>query len=106
MNKIGKVLVEGFEWTPTKHTECNLGKWYYSEGKEFIKRFGHKALELFNLLESAHEKLHNFGINTVKYHKENNLDRSLFEMTEMYKCSQEVVEILSRLQEIILNEKS
>ena len=64
------MVLEGkSDWIPTDHTQCNLGKWYYSEGKMIIDKYGARAVEIFTSMEDAHARLHNLGISAIEFQK-------------------------------------
>ncbi len=60
-NAYASILNEGLEQNFGTHTECRLGKWYLSQGKE---RFG--ETEAFKLMDKPHERVHSLVRENIK----------------------------------------
>ncbi len=97
MDKVIKSIEGEIDWIPTDHTKCNLGKWYYSKGKEDISKFGSKAMEIFEKIEPAHAKLHQLGISSIKKYREGDKEEGLKLAEEMLEFSKNIVDLLKEL---------
>ena len=102
MDNVAKSLEGKSDWIPTDHTKCNLGKWYYSEGRKEIDKYGLKAVEIFNSIEDAHARLHTLGINAIKQAQEGNLREAFDLAVEMYESSKDIVDKLFALYEEVV----
>ncbi|MCX7739136.1 MAG: CZB domain-containing protein [Hydrogenothermaceae bacterium] len=40
------------------HTQCDLGKWYYSVGTDVMKKYGDECVYAYKELEEFHIKFH------------------------------------------------
>ncbi len=99
MDKVIRSIEGEIDWIPTDHTKCNLGKWYYSKGKEDISKFGSDAISIFEKIEPAHAKLHQLGISAIKMYREGKSDEGLKLTEEMLEFSKNIVELLKKLYE-------
>ena len=102
MDNVAKSLEGKSDWVPTDHTQCNLGKWYYSEGRRVIDKYGARAVDIFNSIESAHARLHTLGITAIKLQKEGKPEEAFRKAVEMYDSSKEIVDKLFMLYEEIV----
>ena len=102
MDNVAKSLEGKSDWIPTDHTKCNLGKWYYSEGKKEIDKYGLKAVEIFNSIEDAHARLHTLGINAIKKAQEGDLKAAYDLAVKMYESSKDIIDKLFALYEEVL----
>ncbi len=99
MNNVLKTLEGLQDWIPTDHTKCNLGKWYYSEGKKEIDKYGKKAVEIFIAMEDDHARLHSLGIKAIQSMKEGKIDEAFKFADEMLKASEAIINKLLALYE-------
>jgi len=90
------------EWLPTDHTQCNLGKWYYSEGKTEIEKYGPEAISIFRSIEQPHANLHSLGINSIKKAKAGNSKEAIELAKKMYKESKEIIDKIIQLYNVII----
>jgi methyl-accepting chemotaxis protein len=102
MDNVAKSLEGKSDWIPTDHTQCNLGKWYYSEGKKVIDKYGIRAVEIFNSIEDAHARLHSLGIEAIKLQKEGKAEEAFRKAVDMYDSSKEIIDKLFMLYEEIV----
>ena len=102
MDNVAKSLEDKSDWVPTDHTQCNLGKWYYSEGKRIIDKYGPRAVEIFNSIEDAHARLHTLGITAIKLQKEGQAEEAFRKAVDMYASSKEIIDKLLMLYEEIV----
>ncbi len=88
-------------WKPTDHTQCKLGKWYYSTGKEEISKYGEEAVKIFNEIEPYHAKLHQTGISAIENHEMGNIEEAHRLVEEMLDLSKDIIELLLKLNSIV-----
>ncbi len=88
-------------WKPTDHTQCKLGKWYYSTGKEEISKYGEEAVKIFNEIEPFHAKLHQTGIAAIENHERGNIEEAHKLVDEMLDLSKDIIELLLKLNSIV-----
>ncbi|WP_425440022.1 CZB domain-containing protein [Persephonella hydrogeniphila] len=101
MEKISLSLEGKIDWTPTDHTQCNLGKWYYSKGKEEIKMYDQQAVEIFNSIEEPHARLHTIGISAIRKAKEKEAKEAIELAKKMYRESKEIIDKLFQLYNVV-----
>lgn len=75
------------------HTECRLGKWYYSDDSENFKDD-----RTFIKFEKSHIRLHELAKEATLAYNNNNIDSAKKALEEMDVCSKEVVEALTELK--------
>ena len=97
MDNVIKAIEGKTDWRPTDHTQCNLGKWYYSKGKEVISGYGNEALSTFNEIEPAHKRLHTLGINAIKIYEEGKKEEAYELIEDMLDSSEKIVKLLFKL---------
>ncbi len=102
MEKVSLSLEGKIEWLPTDHTQCNLGKWYYSEGKTEIEKYGIEATNIFRSIEQPHANLHSLGINSIKKAREGNFKEAVELAKKMYKESKEIIDKILQLYDVII----
>ncbi len=102
MDNVIKAIEDKTDWRPTDHTKCKLGQWYYSSGMEEVKKYGEKAVEIFNKIEPAHAKLHSLGIEAIESCKLNgDVDLTCNIVEEMLDSSKEIIDLLLELYNIV-----
>jgi len=77
------------------HSQCRLGQWYYTRGKEALA-----SEEAFQRLEEPHRKIHAIGREVFNHHKAGEREKALEKLGEMEQLSHEVVSILDEIDEI------
>ena len=82
------------------HSECELGKWFYEEGKEI---FGN--IRAVKYLEINHEKLHKIEENIWEANNNGNFDLANILYSDMLTVSKRIISIFNEAQEFI-NDKS
>ena len=102
MRNVIKSIKGEIQWTPTDHTQCNLGKWYYSEGRKQIEKYGDEAVKLFEDIEEYHAGLHRLGIEAIKKHQEGKYEESYDLVAQMLSYSRNIINILDKLTMVIL----
>ncbi len=102
MRNVIKSIKGEIQWTPTDHTQCNLGKWYYSEGRTQVEKYGEEAIKVFEEMEEYHAGLHKLGIDAIKKHQEGKYEESYQLVAEMLSYSRNIIDLLDKLTMIIL----
>jgi methyl-accepting chemotaxis protein len=75
------------------HTHCDLGKWFYSEGKE---KYGH--LPSIQAFESVHKDLHDSVILIIELKLKGNTAAAEKEYKELVKISDHIIELLNQAE--------
>ncbi len=75
------------------HTQCYLGKWYYSIGKEMC---GH--LESFKAIEPPHIELHKLAREIYELKKAGQVEEATEKLMRVKEVAREIVENLNRLK--------
>ncbi len=100
------LTIEGkMDWTPTDHTGCKLGKWYYGEGPEEIKQYGEEAERIFKEMEPAHAKIHRLGIEAIQKAKEGEGEQAYELVSEMLENSSDIINLLLQLYSIVAKKR-
>ncbi|WP_456401069.1 methyl-accepting chemotaxis protein [Persephonella sp.] len=97
MDNVIKAIEGKTSWRPTDHTQCNLGKWYYSKGKTDIAKFGPEAVKIFEDIEPAHKNLHSLGIRALDLYQNGNKNEAYKMVEEMLDSSEVIVNLLFKL---------
>ena len=101
MKNITEVISGKSEWTPPHFTECTLGKWYYSVGKGEISEIGAEALERFSKIEEPHKEFHQLGNKILENFKKGKVVEATEQSFELISLSQNVVEGIKKLAELV-----
>ncbi|WP_456401256.1 methyl-accepting chemotaxis protein [Persephonella sp.] len=102
MQSVFKAIEGKITYTPVDHTQCPLGKWYYSVGLREVTEYGDEAVELFRNMEKIHADFHLAGNEAVKLYNEGKVEESLVKVDEMLKHSKELVSTLIRIYNIMM----
>ncbi len=102
MEKVSQSLEGKIDWIPTDHTQCNLGKWYYSEGKKEIEKYGSEAINVFISIEQPHSNLHSIGISAIKKAREGNFKEAVELAKKMYAESKDIIDKILKLHSVII----
>ncbi len=79
------------------HTKCRLGCWYYhGEGHKNFARF-----PSFKKMETPHLGVHKNGIEALRAHERGDVDAAIRHLGEMERSSEQVVELLTHLEQEI-----
>lgn len=78
------------------HTTCRLGRWYYGHGTQRLSNH-----PLFARLENPHRDLHQTAARAVKAWNEGRRDEARKLVEEVVALSQEIVPLLTELQEVV-----
>lgn len=87
-----KLTEQNNEGEVTSHTECRLGKWYYSSDSEHFSK-----LMSFGNLESPHQMLHSSGKLALEYSRSGDNDLMSGALKSMEQASEEVMKQLEVL---------
>lgn len=82
------------------HTQCRLGKWYYSKGKEL---FGH--LGDYQQIEQPHILMHKVGIEALNLLQQQKTDEGLEKLAEMEQAGRLILSKLDALSRQVLEEQ-
>jgi len=105
MENVAKTIEGDIDWTPTDHTQCKLGKWYYGNGLEEVSKYGEEAVKIFKKMEPAHAKIHKLGIEAIQKHKEGKTEESYQLVCDMLDSSHDIINYLLELYTIISSKK-
>ncbi|NPA12983.1 MAG: hypothetical protein GXO45_03235 [Aquificae bacterium] len=106
MKNLADVIAGKTDWTPPNFTECDLGKWYYSTGREEMESIGDRAVDLFNQIEIPHKDFHEVGDRFLVDFKRGNLEEAVLEGIEFIKQSEKIIESIRQLAENIKSTSS
>ncbi|NLO89238.1 MAG: hypothetical protein GX088_02770 [Clostridia bacterium] len=73
------------------HTQCNLGKWYYSQGKDAIKDYSPEAQRLFKEIEEPHRLVHVYGKEAVDKHRDGDRNGTYTAVSNLTEASKKVI---------------
>jgi len=82
------------------HSESRLGEWYYGQGKELL---GNEPI--FKELEKPHSLVHEVARKAVQAYNEGKTELAGGYLEEVEKCSNIVIEKLTKLQIIIASKE-
>ncbi len=90
-------LVAGVEVSeeklPIRHTDCQFGQWYHSEGKSIL---GH--LEIFRHIDGAHEMLHSIYEQIYNLVRDNEMEKARKKLDELIGVSRTLLEQIELLE--------
>ena len=75
------------------HKDCDLGKWYYTEG---LENYG--SVPVFKEMESFHEKFHKLVQDVVNLKESGNQEEAENSFTELGIVSEKVIMLLEQLE--------
>lgn len=81
---------------PDQHN-CQLGKWYYGEGRQIIQGYSAEVKELYAKLEEPHRLVHQHGLAALQYHERGDSDTAFREAMNLTGAAREVISVLMRL---------
>jgi len=94
--EIYKVMMGLSDRTPESfavHTECRLGKWYFSgEGKEFFSQ-----LDGYREMDMPHKAVHEYGRTAMQAMKNGDTEKALMLLAQTETASMDVLKSLDRL---------
>ena len=79
------------------HHQCNLGRWYYSQGKEIIKNYSPEAQRLFRDIEEPHCQIHMYGKEAVKKHRDGDRNGAYTAISNLTEASKKVIHMFMQL---------
>jgi methyl-accepting chemotaxis protein len=74
------------------HTQCRLGKWYYSHGKDL-----YSASEAFRSIETPHARVHALGKEIDQLTKRGDLDQASHKLEQMEELSKKMFALFDQL---------
>ncbi|WP_305793578.1 methyl-accepting chemotaxis protein [Pampinifervens florentissimum] len=99
-NVTDSVVYKRFEFL-ADHTQCALGKWYYSTGLEDMKRYGDECVNLFKAIEEPHIKYHRDGNHIIQLMREGKLEEAINKLMDYVVDSQQIIDRIQALAECI-----
>ncbi|WP_456463434.1 methyl-accepting chemotaxis protein [Persephonella sp.] len=103
MKNLAEVISGESDWTPLHFTECPLGKWYYTSGKDEVSRMGDEAFKEFLEIEDPHKEFHQLEGEIIKNLKKGNIIDTTELSFKLITVSQKVVESIKRLANTVKN---
>lgn len=100
LNKIKATLAGKGNFKGTDCRCCALGKWIYSEGVDYAAQFNPFAQQLFNDMVAAHERFHEASATTLQCQQVGNELGQYRALTEMYQLSNQLVQMLLKLDQM------
>ena len=79
------------------HHHCNLGKWYYGEGRETIKGYSPEVQKLYTMLEEPHRLVHQYGLRAIDYHVKDEPEAAFRETMHLTEAAREIINVLMKL---------
>jgi len=80
----------------TSHTNCRLGKWYYSD-----QSIGVKDHEAFKKLEEPHKRVHECAKHAFEAYEKGNTDEANRALEQLEQASNEVISLLQQLEKSV-----
>ncbi len=85
---------------------CQLGKWYYGEGKEIIKGYSSEVQELYNMLEEPHNRVHQIGLAAVDFYEKGDEEAAFSESMKLTEAARKIIYTFLKLIEAVKKESS
>lgn len=101
MRNVTRSIVEKKHDPLADHTQCALGKWYYSTGLEDMKKYGEECLNLFKAIEEPHIKYHRDGNHIVQLMREGRLEEAIEKLIDYITNSQGIIDRIHALADCI-----
>ncbi len=105
MDNVTEVLAGNLDWTPPPHTQCALGKWYYSTGLQDVEKLSPEAVQIFKEIEEPHRRYHELGIAAINAHKDGRDEEAYKLASQMIDTSKEIIDKLMRLAKIAFDQE-
>lgn len=90
---------------PDQHN-CQLGKWYYGEGRAVIQGYSAEVKELYAKLEEPHRLVHQHGLAALHHHERGDSDAAFREAMNLTGAARQVISVLMRLISAVRIEKT
>ncbi len=101
MKNVTDSLVQGRYEFLADHTQCALGKWYYSVGLEDMKKYGEECINLFKAIEEPHIKYHRDGNYIIQLMRESRLEEAINRLIDYVEESQQIIDRIYALADCI-----
>ncbi|MDW8096410.1 MAG: methyl-accepting chemotaxis protein, partial [Aquificaceae bacterium] len=92
MRNVTNSIVEKKYEPLADHTQCALGKWYYSTGLEDMKKYGDDCVSFFKAIEEPHMKYHRDGNHIVQLMREGKIEEAIEKLTDYVTDSQNIID--------------
>lgn len=99
-NVTNSVVEKKFEFL-ADHTQCALGKWYYSVGLEEMKKYGDECVRLFKEIEEPHIKYHKDGNYIIQLMREGKTEEVIDRAVNYIEDSQLIIDKIYALADCI-----
>jgi hypothetical protein len=99
LGKLKATLEDRGDFQGTDHHSCKLGKWLDGDGPEESSSISVEAREIFDTILEPHEQFHQASQLALDYKKNGDREGMEDAMTEMFKLSTKLVDILMRLDD-------
>ena len=100
LNKIKATLEGTGGFVGTDFQDCKLGKWLYNEGPAEAAAISDKAKQMFEELLEPHQRFHESSYEAVQKHLAGDSVGAEAAITEMYKLSTVLVNMLLELDKL------
>lgn len=87
------------------HTQCDLGKWYYSVGASEMKKYGEECYSAYLALESDHIEFHRRANNVLEDMRKGNVKNMISDSLEFITTSKSVIEKVEKMMECIVKNR-
>lgn len=100
LKKIQSTLDGKGDFHGTDFHDCKLGKWLYDDGPEEASAVSEEARRLFDNLLEPHQRFHDSSHEAVQKHLDGDNEGAKAAVTEMYKLSNVLINILLKLDKL------
>ncbi|MCX7759618.1 MAG: CZB domain-containing protein [Hydrogenothermaceae bacterium] len=83
------------------HTQCDLGKWYYSVGGDAMKKYGDECYLAYKELEQEHIRFHSTANSILEDVRKGNSANLIKETLEFIKSSSSTINDIQKMLECI-----
>ncbi len=100
MLNVMNMVEDNISWSVPDHTQCNFGKWYYSqEARTTVSRCGSTALILYEEIENPHRHYHQIAMDIERLKRQGKKEEIYSKFVELTDYSTTIVEKLATLAE-------
>ncbi|SHK43114.1 methyl-accepting chemotaxis protein [Desulforamulus aeronauticus] len=79
------------------HHQCKLGQWYYGEGGAAMKSYPSRVIQIFQAIEEPHRKVHQSGLEAIRYHRQGDYHKSFVAVNELTHASKDIIRLFMQL---------
>lgn len=87
------------------HTQCDLGKWYYSVGASEMKKYGEECYSAYLALESDHIEFHRRANGVLEDVRKGDIENIISDSLEFILKSKSVIEKIEKMMECIVKNR-